>query len=279
MFRDRLLGTTSLLEESTGTGTGDPDDAKKAQDKKWREEATNFNLASSLSNPYIKQTIDEYAEREIAKPLKTKNGDLLDKLVKYKVKNEKGEESYIDAEAAIDALKKVKEGLTPDMRKEVERAVSEANSRKDAEIKRIADEKAKAEELLGKETSRRHQLLMDHSLRSALVESGIKTGKLPLHENFLRSKMAIMDENGKEVVVVISDDDGKPRYGSKGLMTVAEFVNEYRNKDGVAEDWSPTTRGGTGTGPNVTGRPGGAVDQNLPPTDRLKIFRRSQNRV
>lgn len=237
-----------------------------------------INLQEILGNEEDKKVLLDWAEREVVAPVKAKNSELLDKLVKYKLKTEDGKETYIDPNEAVEAIKKVKEAPPSEDRKkwedEMARALQAQQERLEAQLKALSLEKESAVKEVSSERQSRYNLMATNTLRSALVDSGVKTTKMHLHEQYLRGYVTVEMENGQERVVV-KDENGKIRYGSSGLMSVSEFVNEYREKDGVAEDWNATTKQGAGTGPSGGGGRM-VVDQNLPPSERLKQFRAQQ---
>lgn len=246
-----------------------------------------FNLNEVLANEGHRAVITEYAEREVAAPLKRKNQELLDKLTKYKTKNDKGEEVYIDPDEAVGALKKVKEGIGT-AAEEVARArqegITQGQVRLDAANARVTQLEG---QLATEKTTRRGETVKNE-VANVLNRSGVKPGKAHLHEAYLRGQVKVDDTDGTERTVVL-DEAGKPRYGAKGLMTVTEFIEEYKKKEGVAEDWAPTVHGGSGGAPGAPGgaaRPGGGaavgpagVDiSKLSPEERMKMFRRGQIR-
>ena len=237
-----------------------------------------INLQEVLAEEESKKVLIEWAEREIVAPVKAKNSELLDKLTKYKIKAEDGKEAYLDPDEAKSAISKLKENPLPEDRKkfeeEMNRALEAQRERYETQLALAKNEKQKADDTINQERSNRYNLMKANNLRSSLVESGIKPTKMHLHEQYLKNYIAVEVENGVERVVV-KDDNNKTRYGSSGLMTVAEFVNEYRGKDGVAEDWQPTVRAGGGTGTGAGGS-GVTIDPNLNPSERLKAYRRSQ---
>jgi hypothetical protein len=160
----------------------------------------------------------------------------------------------------------------------ITRAVEEANRRKDADISGRDDTIRGLTDAAAVERTSRYDLMRNHVLAEALLQSGVKAGKSHLHERYLLDFIAVADEGGVERVVVMGDgeDKEKIRYGSNGVMSVAEFVGEYRNREGVAEDWATTTPRGAGTGqPGQTGNRQVAVSDDLDPVERLKILRRS----
>ena len=281
---DRVFGfqeidlTHQVSFQSAMSGTVDPPAPELTEDEKYEAEAKTFDLSKALKNPKIAEVIKGWAEREVVAPIKGKNNELLEKLTRYKYKDGDGKEHYLDPDEAKVAIEKVKSGTPVEVQKEVDRAVEAANSRNKVIIDNLNSQRTNLEEQLNKERSRRLATIIDNELSRALATSGIKPGKMHLHEMYLRNYLRVAEENGKEVLVVLDEADReKPRYGSKGLMTVQEFILEYRNRDGVAEDWMPTVRGGSGTQPGMGGgRTGVSINQDLPPAERLKIARAVQ---
>jgi len=236
-----------------------------------------FDLSQALADSNSRKTITSWAEREVAKPLKSKLDKALGKLVRYKIENkETGEEEYIDPDEAKAAIEQIRSGKTPDVQDEVNRAVKAASDRYDAIVESVRNENDSLKGQFAGEVGRRHRMMVEYALSGALIDSGIKAGKRHLHELYLTKYLSVSEEDNEKEVVVVVDDDGKPRYGSKGLMSIPEFINEYKNRDGVAEDWNPSIGGGSGTGPSVGGRRGAAIDQSLSPTERMRILRRTQ---
>lgn len=245
----------------SGGGAGDPD----------------FDLAKVLANPKAKAAIDAYAEREIVAPIKAKNSELLDKMSKYKIKvmkDGKEVESYLDPSEAVAAIERVKSGQAPEVKEEVERALAGLQKTHDAEKAELTKAVQEKDRLVITERDARYNLMLANALRTALTESKIKVEKMHLHEMYLRGFLRIAAEGGTEQIQII-DEAGKVRYGSTGLMSLAEMVNEYRDRKGVAEDWQPTMRGGSGTGAGAGGgnRAGMAIDMTLSPAERMKQFR------
>lgn len=238
------------------------------------EGGDDFDLAKLLENDKAKAAITAWAERELVTPVKNKRDEVLGKLVKYKIKKDDGSEEYLDPAAALDAINKIKDGITPEAKKEIEKAVEEANRRSSAEIDNLKAQLSEKDKALALERQDRHNTKIDGVLEKHLIDSGVKPGKRHLHEKYLRDFIAVAEEEGKESIVIL-DKTGKPRYGSKGLMSVAEFIGEYKNREGVAEDWNPTVKGGSGTAPGSSGRGNLGINQDLPAAERLKIHRRS----
>jgi len=270
-YNSRMSGTTN---------TSDPT-PEPTEEEKIEAEAKSFDLSKTLRNPKIADILKTWAEREVVAPVKSKNQELLEKLVRYKFKGEDGKEYYLDPEEARLAIDKVKSGTPVEVQKEVDRAVEAANTRNKVIIDGLSQKSNTLEEQLARERSRRLDTIVINELNRALINSGIKAGKMHLHEMYLRNYLKVAEENGKEVIVVMDESDAdKPRYGSKGLMTVQEFILEYRNRDGVAEDWQPTVRGGSGTAPTATmGGRGISINQDLPPAERLKIARAANSGI
>ncbi len=273
-YHSRMSGTTGAA------GTQDPP-PELTEEEKIEAEAKTFDLSKALKNPKIADILKGWAEREVVTPVKSKNQELLEKLVRYKVKGEDGKEYYLDPEEARTAIEKVKSGTPVEVQKEVDRAVEAANIRNKVIIDGLTQKANSLEENFARERGRRLDTIVSNELNRALVHSGIKPGKMHLHEMYLRNYLKVAEENGKEVIVVMDESDAdKPRYGSKGLMTVQEFIHEYRNRDGVAEDWQPTVRGGSGTAPTAAmGGRGISINQDLPPAERLKIARAASSGI
>lgn len=243
-------------------------------------EPDKFDLNKALADDDAKAAIMDWAERNIAAGLKTKNNDLLTKLTKYKIadKDDKGNtvEVYIDPEKAKQALDFVAtEGKDFDTK--ITKAVEEANNRAGQRITGLERENETVKSALAQEISKRHNQQIGFELRDQLRNAGIKDGKLPLHERYLAESIYVdIDDKGRESLV-IKDKNGDLRYGKKGLMTVEEYVLEYRDKDDISDDFGTTTKGGSGGGPGKQvprGRTSnGAIDQSLPPQERMRQFR------
>lgn len=257
------------MEGEGGTGGEGEGDKNKNN-----EGGGEFDLAKALSNPKSKAVLEEWAEREIARGLKSKNQDLLDTLNQFKIKDEKGNEVKITPKDAVEAILKVRSGKGGD--EELQRALDAQKERHDAEvaaIRKVADDQTKRAD---QEQISRHNYMIGKDLQAGLLDSGIKVGKMHLHEQYLKSFLIVDNENGKERIVV-KDEMGKIRYGSSGIMTLREFIEEYKGKDGVAEDWNSNNRSGSGSNPNNNNGnpniPSAAYDMKLTPEARLKAFR------
>lgn len=237
-----------------------------------------FDLAKLLANPKAKAALVDWAEREIVKPVKDKNSELLDKLTKYKTKVEKDgktEEVYLDPEEAKEAIARAKANGDMDLATEIQRALAAQQERHQAEIDGIKGRAKDFESKFSEERDARHKLMIGNTLRNALVDSQIKTTKMHLHEKYLKDFIRIDNSEGSERIVVV-DDAGKIRYGVMGLMTVAEYITEYKEKDGIAEDWHPTVKTGTGTAPSGSRIGNVTIPDNMSPSERLKVLRRAQ---
>jgi len=237
-----------------------------------------FDLNAALQNPEAKKKIEDWAEREIASGLKTKNAELLDKLTGYKVTAEDGSETYIDPQRAAQAIEFM-DGEGKDIGTKVEAAVKEANERAANQVKSLEGQLEKSNKNYETERSARIGMMMDYELKNALLESGIKTGKLPMHQMYLKSLVTVeVDENGRESII-IKGDDGNMRYGKDGPMSLREFIDEYRDKDDIADDWEADVISGSGQqqGDGVRQR-GPKIDQTLSPQERLRQYRASQRK-
>lgn len=273
MFKRYLLNSSSLPDYVTNPfGTfadnGNPDGGGGGNEHK-------IDLAKILSNPESKKILEDWAEREVAAGLKNKNKELLDNLNKFKVKKEDGTDGgFLDPAEAFDAIMRIKSGGG---KEEIEKALAAQKERYEAEITSIRGNLDNESKATKAERQARHNLMITNNLKSTLLDSGVKTGKMHLHENYLKTYLKVENMDGVEKLVVLGDD-GKPRYGAAGLMTVNEFVSEYKSKEGVSEDWNATGRTGSGTSPHGgNNRGAGQIDQNLPPAERLRQHRRMQN--
>lgn len=263
-----------------GGGKGEGDDDGDGGDEGGGGEDFDFNLSRALAHDQTHKTITDWAERELVAPLKKKHDKALGRLIQYKMKNdETGEDEYIDPKEALAAIKQVRSGKAPEVRDEVNRAIEATSAKYEADISEVKNERDALRAKLDAEVGIRHGQMVDYALGGHLIDSGIKPGKRHLHELYLKKFLSVQEnETGREEVVVV-DDNGKTRYGSSGLMSIEEFINEYRSRDGVAEDWNPNIVGGSGTGPNMGSRSKGRViDQTLSPTERLKIMRQIERK-
>lgn len=252
------------LFDGEGEGGGDGGDEE------------DFDLSRVLKNPKAKQKITDWAERELVSGVKAKNAELLEKLTKYKTKGENGEEAYIDPERAVRAIQFMDtEGK--DIDQKVQSAVKEANERAEGQVKSLNEKLANTEKSLVQSESRRIDQFLNYELKSALLESGIKSGKLPMHQLYLKSLLDVdVDDKGRESIV-IKGDDGNMRYGKEGPMTLKEFIEEYREKEDISDDWEADVNSGSGgTGGEPVRRGGSKIDPNLPPAERLRQFRASE---
>lgn len=262
-----LFGSTSRIAlEGEGKGGGSD---------------SAFDLAKALADPATKTVLTEWAEREVAAPLKSKNTELLDKLTKYKIKDPKdpNKEIYIDPQEAINAIEQVRTNRAPNIEEEVRKATEVVEGKYKNQVDTLENRLREKDQEVSSERTLRHNLLIAQDLRTSLLASNIKEGKIHLHERYLREFVRVQTDNGKERIVVV-DESGNPRYGSQGLMTLTEFITEYRekNKD-VQEDWKSTAKSGSGTqaGGGGSGR-GVVVNQDLHPTERMKVARRASQR-
>jgi hypothetical protein len=70
-----------------------------------------------------------------------------------------------------------------------------------------------------------HRLLIDREIADAVEASG--GANMRLLRPHLESSVAVVEEDGRDVVRVIGDD-GAPRWGLRGSMTVAELLHDLR---------------------------------------------------
>ena len=239
----------------------------------------DIDLDKALASPKAKAKLESWAERSVAAGLKAKNQEVLGKLSAYKLEGEGDQAVYIDPAEAKTALEFVRtEGK--DLPAKIQNAVQDATHRLEGQLNSAKQESEKYKGEVGQERQKRQGMMVGYELREALRDSGIKTGKLPLHEKYLRDFITVESDNeGKEHIVVIGDD-GQPRYGKDGLMTLSEFVEEYRDKDDIAEDWQADARGGSGQTPGSRIRtPGPKIDPSLPAQERLRQHRAAQARA
>lgn len=236
----------------------------------------DIDLDKALASPKAKQKLETWAERTIAAGLKQKNGEILGQLTRYKLPTDDGTEAYIDPEEAKAAITFQKtEGKNTG--EKIQNAVQDATHRLEGQLSAAAQKAEQAEGKIGEERGLRHSQKIGYELRDSLRESGIKSGKLPLHERYLREFMSVdVDDKGNESILIV-DDKGQPRYGKDGLMTLKEFVEEYRDREDISDDWHAEKEGGSGHTPG--GRPRGApaIDPNLSPTERLRQHRRNED--
>jgi len=233
-----------------------------------------FDLNAALKDPESKKKLQDWAERELVSGVKAKNEELLGKLTRYKVKDaDTGEETYIDPEVATQAIEFMNtEGK--DINSKIEKAVSEANKRAENQVNSLQGQLDKANATAELERKARIDKTLGYELKSALLESGIKQGKLPMHQMYLMTQVSVdVDENGHESII-IKGDDGNLRYGKDGPMTLKEFIEEYRDKDDISDDWEADVMGGSGQ-PQGDGirRTGPKIDQDLSPQERLRQYR------
>lgn len=237
----------------------------------------DFDLDKALASPKAKPKLEQWAERTVAQGLKTKNGELLGKLTHYKVSGEGDEAVYLDPVKAREAITFV-ETEGKDLPAKITAAVQDATSRYEVQLQQATGKLAEKDAAITGERSLRHQQKVGYELRDELRDAGIKAGKLPLHERHLRDFVTVeVDEKtGKESLLIV-DEAGEPRYGKNGLMTLKEFITEYRDLDDIGDDFEPDVSGGSGQGPGDRLRlPGQKIDQSLPPAERLRQFRAQQ---
>lgn len=266
-FRPSMLPVDSLSAYSPDDPPNDPP-------------VYEFDLAKALADPKAKAIMVEWAERDIAQPLKQKNNELLEKYTKYKVKNEDGTEAYLDPVEALTALRQVKAGQAPEIQQQIQQAVDAANARSQQQIEALTQQLNDATKGVTTERDKRYDTMMKNALKTELLSSGIKSGKMHLHEKYLLDYVAVVEDGGEEKIVIMDEKDkSKPKYGANGLMKLSEFINEYKLRSGVSEDWNPANGGRQGSGTGLPGKPGQqkvSIDGDLPATERLKILRRSQ---
>lgn len=226
----------------------------------------NFDLSLALKSKKAKSALTEWAEREVASGLKTKNSELIDKMKKYRIGGTDDKPEYIDPEKARLALERMAKE-PENLQEEVSRAVEDANRRSQQTIDELTKKSTDFETAAQKERGLRHEMMRDYELKNELIDSGIKLGKMHLHQRYLREYVVVEEENGKEVVSII-DDEGNVRYGASGRMTLKEFVKEYSSNKDVAEDWNPDTNSGSGHQPGTRGR-GATPPADLSPAAKL----------
>jgi len=241
------------------------------------EDDYDFDLDKALASPKAKPKLEQWAERTIASGLKTKNGELLGKLTAYKVSGEGDEAVYLDPVKAREAMTFV-ETEGKDLPAKITAAVQDATGRLEVQLTQATSKLAEKDKAISDERTLRHQQKVGYELRDELRDAGIKAGKLKLHERHLRDFITIeVDEKTGAESLLIVDDHGQPRYGKNGLMTLTEFINEYRDQDDISDDFDADVSGGSGQGPGDRLRlPGGKIDQSLPPQERLRQFRANQ---
>lgn len=246
-------------------------------DKDGNKGGYDFDLQKALSDPKGKETLMTWAEREVAAGLKGKNQELLEKLTGYKIKLEDGSEEYIDPEKAKQAITFMDtEGK--DINEKVEKAVSEAHRKAEAQLESVNSKLSDTEKALQQSEAKRVGTIVNYELKSALLEAGIKPGKLPMHQMYLQSMVAVeTDDKGREMVV-IKDEKGDLRYGKDGPMKLREFIDEYRDSDDIADDFVANNSGGSGGVKGDPVRGGRGIDQNLTPQERLRQFRAANAR-
>lgn len=251
-----------------------------ASSHRFRDGDPAFDLQKALADPKTKAILDEWAEREFAAGLKTKNKQLLDKLLKYKVGGTDEAPEYLDptsANNALAAIRKIDPQGKGNIDELIQEAVTAALVTKDRELEGVVKDRDGLKTTVEKERARRHKLMVDHELSTALSESGVKPGKAKLHHMYLAQFLQIeADKDGNERIVVMGEDK-KQRYGAGGLMSVKDYVKEYSGGEGVAEDWQADQTGGSGA-QRITGRTGKTVtiDPKLSPQARMNLAREAQ---
>lgn len=258
LLLNNVPALTRLWEGEGGDG-GDDDKA--------------FDLNAALADPKAKAAIEQWAERNVASGLKAKNDEVLGKLNKYKVKGADGTETYLDPEDAIAAIT-FRDTEGKDINEKITNAVQSATTKHQSQINAMEGQLNESKTALQAETAARHAQKVGYELRDALRESGIKSGKLPLHEMYLSQFIKVeTNDNGVEKITIY-DEDGAVRYGKKGEMTLSEFVDEYRDRDDISDDWHANREGGSGHEPGgVLKKRGGEISMDLAPTERLRQHR------
>jgi hypothetical protein len=154
---------------------------------------------------------------------------------KLKTEKEETEKVFKTEKEELEALRREKQ------EREQQDLVSKGEYEKalDRERKKIADYEAKA----NRERDLRHQHMIDAEMTKALAEH---RGNVDYLGHHVRQKLAVIDDNGKEIVVALGDD-GKPAT-KDGKYVQAKGVVETFKSD---QKWAGAFEGSNQSGYSI----------------------------